>query len=58
MSSILSSFMMQCNFGFLILTFPPPSSPLRVKEDDEVDNLDVKLVSKEKIEASVPITTT
>lgn len=46
MSSILSPFMMQCNFGFLTLTFPPPSSPLRVKEDDEVDNLDIKLVKR------------
>lgn len=33
---------------FFINYFPPRSSPLKMKEDDEVDNLDIKLDVKKK----------
>jgi hypothetical protein len=40
--------MMQKYYKCSLFYLFPPSSPLKVKEDDEVDNLDIKLGMKKK----------
>lgn len=40
---ILSSLILQIGFKSSFILFSIPSSPLKVKEDDEVDNLDIEL---------------